>query len=76
MALQQGLYHGPNKQPKLHRILGTAIEVADGLAYMHLHRVVHRDLTARNILLMHDAQRTTAKVLCISLASVSASTGH
>ncbi len=35
-----------------------------GVAYMHSHRVVHRDLTSGNILLMREpvAQRVKAKV--------------
>ncbi len=45
-------------------ILSTAIEVCEGMAYMHSHRVVHRDLTSGNVLLMHEpmAQRVKAKV--------------
>lgn len=63
-ALQQGRYHDASGVPKLHAILATAIEVAEGVAYMHSHRVVHRDLTSGNILLMHEpvAQRVKAKV--------------
>ena len=63
-ALQQGRYHDASGVPRLHAILATAIEVAEGVAYMHSHRVVHRDLTSGNILLMHEpvAQRVKAKV--------------
>ncbi len=50
--------------PKLRAILTTAIEVCEGMSYMHSHRVVHRDLTSGNILLMHEpvAQCVKAKV--------------
>ena len=53
--------------PKLRAILTTAIEVCEGMSYMHSHRVVHRDLTSGNILLMHEplAQHVKAKVLLL-----------
>lgn len=63
-ALQRGMYRGEGGAPKLHAILSTASEVCEGVAYMHSHRVVHRDLTSGNILLKHEplAQRVRAKV--------------
>ena len=64
-ALQRGMYHDDNGSPKLHAILTTALEVCQGVAYMHSHRVVHRDLTSGNVLLMREpmAQRVKAKVM-------------
>ena len=63
-ALQQGKYHDEDGMPKLRALLTTAIEVCEGMAYMHSHRVVHRDLTSGNILLMNEpvAQCVKAKV--------------
>ena len=64
MAVMQGAYHRADGQPRMHSILCTAVEVAEGVAHMHAHRIVHRDLTSRNVLLKHEPaiQRTRAKV--------------
>ena len=64
MALQRGAYHGADGQPRLHAILCTAVEVAEGMAYIHSRRVVHGDLSSRNVLLMRaqGAARPAAKV--------------
>ena len=64
MALQQGAYHGGGGTPRLRAILCTAVEVAEGMAYIHSRRIVHGDLSSRNVLLMraHGAARPTAKV--------------
>ena len=64
-ALQRGMYHDEGGSPKLHAILTTALEVCEGVAYMHSHRVVHRDLTSGNILLTREpiAQHVKAKVM-------------
>ncbi len=69
MAVRQGAYHRADGQPRLHAILCTAIEVAEGVAHMHAHRIVHRDLTTRNVLLKHEPaiQRTRAKVSALSV---------
>ena len=53
MALQQGAYHGAGRQPRLRAMLRTAVEVAEGMAYIHSRRIVHGDLSSRNVLLMH-----------------------
>jgi hypothetical protein len=60
VAVMQGTYHRADGQPRMHSILCTAVEVA----HMHAHRIVHRDLTSRNVLLKHEPaiQRTRAKV--------------
>ncbi|KAK9916138.1 hypothetical protein WJX75_009083 [Coccomyxa subellipsoidea] len=64
VAVMQGTYHRADGQPRMHSILCTAVEVAEGVAHMHAHRIVHRDLTSRNVLLKHEPaiQRTRAKV--------------
>ncbi|BDA44037.1 probable mitogen-activated protein kinase kinase kinase 12 at C-terminar half [Coccomyxa sp. Obi] len=64
MAVMAGAYHRADGQPRLHSILCTAVEVAEGVAHMHTHRIVHRDLTTRNVLLKREPaiQRTRAKV--------------
>ena len=64
MAVMAGEYHRADGQPRLRSILCTAVEVAEGVAHMHAHRIVHRDLTTRNVLLKREPaiQRTRAKV--------------
>lgn len=69
MAVMAGAYHRADGQPRLHSILCTAVEVAEGVAHMHAHRIVHRDLTTRNVLLKHEPaiHRTRAKVCHLSI---------
>ena len=64
MALQRGAYHCGAGRPRLHSLLCTAVEVAQGMAYIHSRRIVHGDLSSRNVLLMREQSgaRPTAKV--------------
>ena len=64
MALQRGAYHSAGRQPRLRAMLRTAVEVAEGMAYIHSRRIVHGDLSSRNVLLMraHAEADATAKV--------------
>jgi len=64
MAVARGAYLREDGQPALHRILRSAVEIAEGLSDMHAHRIVHRDLTSRNVLLKFEpaTQRNRAKV--------------
>ena len=68
MALQQRAYHSDGWQPKLRAMLRTATEVAEGMAYIHSRRIVHGDLSSRNVLLMHAHSEAdaTAKVTSAS----------
>lgn len=51
-----------------------AVDIAEGLAYLHANSVLHLDLKSPNILLMSDY---TAKIADVGLARVlSASTSH
>jgi serine/threonine protein kinase len=53
-AIRRGDFHDPRSgQPKLRTILLTALEIARGLQYLHHpdRRMVHRDLSAANVLL-------------------------
>ncbi|KAL4439989.1 hypothetical protein ABPG75_002990 [Micractinium tetrahymenae] len=53
-AIKQGLFKGPNTGlPRMRHILLTAAEIARGLEYLHHpdRRLIHRDLTATNVLL-------------------------
>ena len=64
MALQQGTFHHADGQPRLRAILCTAVEIAEGMAYIHSRRIVHGDLSTRNVLLTQapGGARPTAKV--------------
>jgi serine/threonine protein kinase len=48
------MIHQKRKQFPLQMKLKWAAEVADGLAYIHSLKIVHRDLSSRNLLLTSD----------------------
>ncbi|KAK9809152.1 hypothetical protein WJX72_010289 [[Myrmecia] bisecta] len=72
-ALQQGWFHTSAGQPNMDAILRTALEVAQALTYLHSLRVIHTDVTSRNILLKRcshpqDPRGFTAKVADFGLS--------
>ena len=44
----------PGGAPRMEAILRTALEVAEGMGYLHARGIVHGDLTGANILLQHN----------------------
>lgn len=56
--------------PNMAAVLATALDIAHGLAYMHSKGILHRDLTAGNVLLVDepsDPRGFTAKARLICL---------
>ena len=48
-----------NQRPGVKTRLGWAIDACNGLLHLHAHRVVHRDVAARNLLLSNGVAKLT-----------------
>ncbi|CAK0783773.1 hypothetical protein CVIRNUC_006973 [Coccomyxa viridis] len=60
LAVDKGLFRTaptPKAPPCLNTILQTALEIAEGLAFLHSCCVVHCDLSAGNVLLCSDSEQ-------------------
>eukprot|EP00884_Botryococcus_braunii_P023575 jgi/Botrbrau1/9901/Bobra.0012s0004.1 len=55
-----------DQPPDLDKIIDTAYEIADGMAYLHARGVVHGDLTGGNVLLASDPNPTRGFVAKVS----------
>ncbi len=68
-SLRDYLMKHPEKFP-VETISSVATQVANGLAYLHSHNIVHRDLGLRNILLIKMEEQVTVKIADFGLSKM------